>query len=411
VVVSAEVSADVAGEEVVGVAPWSSEAPLVPVTPPVVVAPLGEVCAPIARATCRVHLGCRSGVSREALLACEAHVGAACAEALPDLAGRIGRRALDFDEAAFRSCVTRLELVPCGAAGDMIAAAGDACEGVFRGRLAEGTTCEAAGDCRPGLVCVAGGGGACPGVCRAPAGLGMACDAALAPCVGGLWCDAGRCVWPAVALEDACVSTAQCPAGAYCGEGPAGSACVVRLATSATCDDDDACGTGDYCKPVPGVEDLLDLGVCSPRLPRDAACAPLSDVCADGLACDEARAVCVPLPDEAGDACVADVAPCGFGTGLVCEAAACELEPLVGDACVPGEAGAGGACRFGVCRPDPLASGVGACVAFTAPGGACADDGACGALACVDGRCARPSGACHAERRDINLGFRFRVAP
>lgn len=94
--------------------PISAEAGLTPVVPPPI--SLAALCTPIASATCRVHLGCRSGVSREAVLACEDHMRAACEAERPRLGARVASERLRFDAVALRDCVGHLDLLGCGAA-------------------------------------------------------------------------------------------------------------------------------------------------------------------------------------------------------------------------------------------------------------------------------------------------------
>lgn len=383
--------------------PLAVEVDLPTIAPPPV--RLEALCAPLAAATCRVHLGCRSGVTRESLLACESHLATACEAERPRLEARIAAGLLRYDARALRDCVTRLDMTRCGAPGDMQAELGNACDAVLVGRLAAGAVCEDAGDCAPGLGCMSAG--TCPGRCEPLRTLGDPCDAELAPCAAGLSCELGRCAPAAVPLEAECITSAQCPDGAFCDDAELGAYCRERRAIGAACDDDEQCAEADYCRFVSLGDDLvIEAGVCATRLHEGAECDPLVGGCAAGLACDETNAVCVALPDAAGEGCVADVSPCGEGTGLQCEAGACELEPFVGDACEPGAADA---CRFGFCAPLD-ASGIGECRSFIAPGAPCSGDAECGALACVDGRCDRPAaGRCAAALHDINIGFRYRI--
>lgn len=388
------------------VAPISAAVELAPIDPPAVGPPpvrLEALCEPLAAATCRVHLGCRTGAVRDSLSACQVHVRAACEAERPRLEARIQAGRLRFDADALRDCAARVDMLRCGPPGDMQAELGDACEGVLVGRLAALAPCEDAGDCAPGLACMSEG--ACPGRCEPLRALGDPCDAELAPCAAGLSCELGRCAPAAVGLEQACVTSAQCPAGAFCDDGDVSPRCRPRRATGAACDDDEQCGEGDHCRFVVIDELLVEAGTCAPRIAEGARCEPLVGGCADGLACDEASAVCARVPDTVGQGCVADVAPCGAGTGLVCDAGLCELEPFVGDACDPSQPEG---CRFGVCAATD-ASGVGECRAFVGPGQACASDPECGALACVGGRCGRPATRCQANLHDVNVGFRYRI--
>lgn len=387
-----------------------------PVTPPALT--LESLCGPIAAATCRVHLGCRVGVTREALLGCEDHVRAACEDERPRLEARVAGERLHYDPAAWRECLARMDLLTCDAPEAMQATLGGACDRVLVGRLAVGASCADAGDCAPGLACVADGG-ACPGTCRALGALGDHCDAELAPCGDGLTCEPGRdgdgrCMKAQVALGEPCVTTTQCPALGYCEDLEVGAVCVPRVGRGQTCGDDDQCAAADYCKIITlGDELALETGTCAARIAEGGACDPLVGGCVGELVCDEASDTCQPVPVHAGESCVADVSPCGASSGLVCDAERCELEPFVGDACVPAggsASSAGDRCRFGFCAADSDASGVGTCAAFLAPHAACTSDDECGALACVDGRCDRPAAMrCQASQRDINLGFRYRL--
>lgn len=380
--------------------PIEAEVTLAPATPPPV--RLDMLCGPIATATCRTHLGCRSGVSRELMLACEAHITAACEAERPALEARIAADRLRFDANAWRDCRARMDLVGCAPPAEMQAALGGGCDGVLVGRIASGGACSEAGDCAPGLACTTANG-QCPGVC-APLGThGAACDATFVPCAEGLTCESGRCEPEQVSIGAACVVSAQCPANSFCDDDL--GACVATRARGKACDDDEQCAASDFCQFADlGDDVVLEVGACAQRLPPYAACNPLIGGCVEGFACDDARGECVVIPDSAGAPCVADVAPCGEGTGLVCDATLCELEPFVGDVCDP----AGAPCRFGFCAATD-ASGVGTCEAFLAPAATCSDDAQCGALACVDGRCARDATRCVATRHDINLGFRYRI--
>lgn len=377
--------------------PISSAVDLDSPTPPPV--RLDHVCEPLAAATCRVHLGCRSGVSRELLLGCEAHLTAACEAERPHLEARIAAGRLRFDASALSTCQARAAMVACAAPADMQAALGRDCDDVFVGRVTTGA-CVDAGDCAPGLACVTRDG-SCPGTCEPLGPRGARCDTELAPCADGLTCEDGRCLPASVALGDACATTAQCPPDAYCDD----ATCVLRKSRGRACTDDEQCPASDYCRfLVLGDDVALETGTCEARLAAGAGCDPLIGGCADGLACDEAREVCASVPDTAGESCVADAAPCGEGKGLVCDASLCELEPMLGDACDPSAP----SCRFGVCVAQD-ASGIGTCQDFLAPGAACSDDASCGALACVAGHCARPASRCGATTYDINVGFRYRL--
>ncbi len=383
---------------VVPIDPISADVALDPRVP----APLGlDVCGPIATTTCRMHLGCRTGATRDSLESCEAHLRATCERELPRLEARIEKGLLKFDPSALRTCEAKLEMLECSTPARMQAALGDACDAVFSGRLGEGDACTDAGDCAPGLACMSNG--ACPGRCEALRPLGAACNAELAPCADGLSCEAGTCKPASVALGAGCVSSAQCPEDAFCGGSPDDTTCRPKVLTGRACDDDEQCQPSDYCQMLLGEE--VGLGSCATRLGLNQACDPLLGGCAEGLACDETRLVCSPPPDIAGMSCVDGAAPCGTGTGLVCDAGLCELEPFIGDACDPALPSG---CRFGFCNASDL-SGGGTCQSFRAPLEACSTDAECGALACVDGRCDRPERRCHATLRDINLGFRFRL--
>jgi hypothetical protein len=360
---------------------------------------LDDLCGPIAEATCRVHLGCRTGVTRDSLLACETQIRATCELERPRLEARVDAGLLRFDRAALRECQTTLSFLECDAPAAMMTALGAACDAVLVGRLGEDAACSDAGDCAPGLACMSAG--TCPGRCEPLRKLGASCNAELAPCAESLSCEAGRCAPASVALGETCVSSAQCPTTAFCSDR---GTCEDKRVTGAACDDDEQCRPDDHCRMWLDAE--LGLGACTARLALGAPCDPLVGGCAAGLACDETRGVCATLPDVVGEGCVEGASPCGEGTGMQCDAGLCELEPFAGDPCDPANAAA--ACRFGYCAPTE-ASGLFECRAFRAPLEACDADLECGSLACVDGRCARPEARCNAALRDINLGFRFRI--
>ena len=357
---------------------------------------LQPVCTTLAQASCRIHLGCRAGVTNASLEACHEHVRGACELALPEVSQRIEDGRVAFSESALRACSARLDMLACDAPGAMIEAVGDACDAVFQGAVGRGRACGDAGDCLAGLACVAGPGGSCPGRCELPGVLGADCSE-LAPCAAGLLCDGGQCVSPEVALHASCIATEQCPTGAYCADRDGFETCEPRLALGARCDDDDACPEDGYCKRL--LDDVP--GACAARLTLGASCDPLTDACALGLACDEQELVCRLPPNEAGDGCLADASPCGVGTGLVCDAGLCELEPMLGDDC-----DADRPCRFGTCL-------AGTCEDYLLAGASCERDIDCGALFCRGAEGARTCGlrtdTCHADVHDINLGLRMRV--
>ena len=398
--------------------PVDSELVIEPLVPPQV--ELSALCGSIedgaegsrslASATCRVHLGCKAGADGEAMRACEDHMRAVCEYERPRLEARVASGRLRFDRGALDRCLQALANVGCAPPGEMQVAVGSACDKVLVGRLQRGASCEDAGDCAPGLMCMTPDG-SCPGQCLPPRELGSYCNAELEPCGPGLSCEAGRCAAARVALGAACVTTGQCAANAYCLDAEDGGVCGPRRANGKVCDDDDACQSGFCLVSILADELGLETGTCALRLGVGSACQSLVGGCAEGLSCDEATSRCMAHAPDPGGACFEADSPCGVGTGLMCDAGLCELEPLLGDACDPREVNA---CGFGLCAPTQLADSstsgeLGQCQAFLMPLAACAHDAECGALSCVAGRCDRPTTRCGAMLRDINLGARYRI--
>ncbi len=396
------------------VAPVDSELAIDPLTPPPV--ELSTLCGTngdvegafsLVSATCRVHLGCRVGSDGGAMSACEDHMRAVCEYERPRLEARIADGRLRFDRNALNRCLQTLATVECASPGEMQAAIGTACDKVLVGRLDRGAACQDAGDCSPGLLCMTPDG-SCPGQCLPPRELGSYCNAELEPCGPGLSCEAGRCAPSRVALGAACVTTAQCAPNAYCLDPDDGGYCAQRLANGKVCEDDDACQTG-FCQLSILADELgLETGTCATMLAAGATCEPLIGGCAAGLTCDEVTSRCIAHTPDVGGTCVEADSPCGVGTGLMCDAGLCELEPLVGDACDPNQPDA---CGFGYCAPHQTSElgPVGECQTFKAPLAACDADAECGALSCIDNRCDRPGDRCGAMLRDINLGARYRI--
>lgn len=153
------------------------------------------------------------------------------------------------------------------------------------------------------------------------------------------------------------------PIGEHCGRGSACSPgrCTdgVTGSCAGTCVTRGCppCGAGEYCP--------AGASVCEPRPGEGDFCE--GDACADGLACDPFRAVCIRAP-LAGEPCgtfyspYTGVATEWCGAGLVCDAHACVVPTLaaVGEAC-------GGRT---ICGADAACEG-GACVAFPGPGQPC----------------------------------------
>lgn len=377
---------------------------------PTIAETLATLCAPgsLVTETCRIHIGCRAGSTFEELAACEDHLRTTCEATLSDLAGRIESGRLAFSPVGLSRCQTALSGLVCGTPTAMQAALGEACDDVFFGRLERGEICEHAGDCAPGLGCVTADG-TCPGRCQPPRALGESCQPDLEPCQSNLSCEAGRCVPAHVLLGEACVTANQCPENARCLilDDPEGvqntGVCAKKAPLEASCEDDEDCASG-FCAFDLGDfmngELALEVGRCETARAVGEACEPLIGGCGPGLVCDGASSRCTSL-GGLGERCIEGESPCA-SPDLVCLEDRCELAPTLFDPCDPTVPGH---CGFGFCAADGLQA---TCRPFLAPGAACTDSSECGALSCIDGRCARPT-HCHATTSDINVGGRFRL--
>ena len=155
---------------------------------------------------------------------------------------------------------------------------------------------------------------------------------------------------------------------------PCGSVLVGNVAVGETCQLNEECVKGAYCKP--GAADSC-AGTCADRIAVGAACVPGRDLCVVDSACEEDGAgnfVCV-AGAAAGEACDPDNGPF-CASGLICGAGLTCIAP----------AAEGGTCTDSSECASGLVCGGGACVAPAALGGACGEGvNECGAcLRCQD---------------------------
>jgi hypothetical protein len=275
-----------------------------------------------------------------------------------------------------------------------------------------------------GLVAACGPGSSSPGgwpyQCEAPRTSGQACVFS-AGCAAGLYCGAGGTCTSQAKAGQPCLGSDQCAAG---------YACTVNLdqdgdCYQSICDSHGACQLGakavDKCPIAGGVQQTCAKGetcvltgsskpgVCVARPTSGQSCKDLDlpNPCAAGLVCS-AGGLCI-APPAAGQ-------PCGRETecaaGLVCVADAqkqtstCEQPRGLGQSCNAGQCAKGSHCD--------LKSLV--CKANVAAGAACAQGNECGetpldvgsGVSCVSQKCVQATGsgsACEPTLRPCGAGL------
>jgi hypothetical protein len=219
---------------------------------------------------------------------------------------REGRVRLDAGAVERCQASTQAELAGCGWVTPLQPALAASCRGVVEGLRSAGESCDAALDCRPGLLCRRAAGGL--GTCSPPTPVGGSCgrpvdalttytrandlDARHPECAGG-YCLAGRCVAYA-ALGGACASNRQCASGQHCGEGrcrPEPFAALGATCTATSCGPGSSCQSG-RCAPL-----KREGEACSAAFECEGAC--LMDVGAQIGRCGM-RCEAFPLPASPG---------------------------------------------------------------------------------------------------------------
>ncbi|WP_157070289.1 hypothetical protein [Sandaracinus amylolyticus] len=355
-------------------------------------------------AMCAFHVRCETDFGEFA----DRHQRACDERGYPHLrraAERAGRTTR-LDDAIASACLEAIETASCRVAPQTLIPELIACQRPFVGLVEIGGACDptSASECAPGLYCRSVDGG-CGGACEALPRRGEPCSG-MRPCADGTIC---------VVEED----------GAWCR--------AWSLDAAA------ACGEGERCAAVDGVEHACIEGRCAPvpvvavgercqsgvaRCGADAWCAgetctaraALGDVCEPGLPCVEGLRCdtdaepprCAPL-GVAGDACDGD---------HECAAESPYCADLDGDGVEHCSADADGAwCRGGLSGDFPfhafdscpethvcaIAGELSShrCYPIAARGSACDDTRPCeNGSRCVDDRCvaiALPDEACGAE--------------
>lgn len=100
---------------------------------------------------------------------------------------------VSYDAAAARTCVDAIRAQGCEALAAVFEKVEAACDGVFKGTVADGGACLVNDECAGGASCdvsmCMGDGVCCMGVCKAPpAAVPMEGDCSEAPCVEGAYC-------------------------------------------------------------------------------------------------------------------------------------------------------------------------------------------------------------------------------
>jgi len=295
--------------------------------------------------------------------------GAAAADGAPASDGAVAADAGRADGAAPPDAAVPDDAGPPPPA-DLCAPCGDAAECAA---LGEGAACT------PLL-----GGSACTSACDPDGG-----------CPRGYFCVLGQCV-PAGARCDGCATTG-CPDGQRCN---VDGFCVDRAARCGTCQADEECQDGLFCRQVglgrSCVATCANGEACAPGFTCDAgACMPDAGFCDLCGGCGGDRPVCNVITRE----CI----ECGIGSpcpdGRVCDMAGSCVEPPMGVQCNTGLD-----CRAED-RPFCVESSCVQCrdQADCAPGTSCADgaceEAPCGGFGCQAGsECDPQAGQC----RDVD---------
>ncbi len=255
-----------------------------------------------------------------------------------------GRASYDADKA--EACIDALRATSCDRTAEDNRVDAAACDGAFRGTVADGGTCYqgvecVSGSCEVGdcnLAC-------CVGVCDptiAAAAIGQACPDG--DCVDGGFCDEATATCLALKpAGQACAGDAECGYGLYCS-----AVCTEGPDRGQACPDEFCANLGDRCDPA--------STTCAGRGARGAACRAsfvgLAD-CQQPLVCDEVSLTCQDRP-AVGEACFIYCA-----SGAFCNASdVCEAEHANGTACANDSQCASDYCDRSTaaptCAPQPI---------------------------------------------------------
>jgi hypothetical protein len=274
-----------------------------------------------------------------------------------------------------------------------------------------GARCSSASDCCVGFTCNAG-------ECVAPAGAGCRGSS---DCSRGLVCDMGRCVTPptdpgtGMAMCGGpgmmCCAGFTCSAGNVCATGrcetcgdagqpccDGATGCVGSLfCMGGTCQAPTLCGDEGEpcCSPGATCSGGLEClgGMCGSSTSAGGMGEPCRprNICDDGLICDAAMRMCVPVPSDCGTdgmMCCSTSASGGTCSGaLNCESGVCSMCRGPSLSCLLGGLPGQECCNGAVCRPAPF---IPRCC--QGEGGPCANSlDCCGFMQCTDGECAASS--------------------
>ena len=285
-----------------------------------------------------------------------------------------------FDPRAARRCIDGLTSRTCDRiATDVL----QSCFAATTGLVAAGGSCSWVFECAEGF-CTRGDSG-CPATCTRAVQPGGTCPGKQnAQCDGraGFGCVNSVCVAP-LGVGETCSFTSNCQVPFYCS---ASSLCARRGDALASCEQDEQCSPGLYCRVTSAG------GLCNKKVARGQPCGEDADhaisadsECADGLLCSgliqrkgaPVAGTCVP-PGDVGATCNAGADVNGCAAGLNCVSGRCTMPPSSGP-CV------NGACLRSAAYCDPS----GQCQPRKANGAACKD-----AHECQSSYCPQASGTC-----------------
>lgn len=266
-----------------------------------------------------------------------------------------------------RFCQTRADLgEPCNAAGDC--KSGLVCQTPLLGSMkvcspaSEGGACTTDADCTSDFHCVLG-------ACQPLPTVGEPCLGTR--CASVAWCSAQYRCEARKQLDEAC-QQGQCATGLVCG---ALGTCESSVAVSGgPCSATQTCPASQFCDSSAG-----EPGVCTPLLAAGATCRERT-WCQAHLTCAgdaDAGITCQPrLP--LGAPCLAAL---DCQEGATCLAGLCVALPLAGEDCTQTRT-----CRVGLCRDSVTDAGA-LCGALLSAGQSCTLDAQCTSGSCSQGLC------------------------
>lgn len=336
-----------------------------------------EMCNRIAAARCGLISRCYTAFARQPEGECRTAEQGRCLAEYTRLKPSFTSDKVEIDSAKVEECEQRMQTSACvpsfppGYGGGVAAPFSD-CDidnGLLRGKVESGQTCDEAVECAPGSVCVKPGG-VCKGTCSTLSKEGEGCGFG---CASGLYCDPkgtgdptdDRCA-PVKGLNADCESSVECEPSLWCDgvckqRGSVGDPCRFDAARLSTCQPGLACDAVPYVDQVgacivpmqgggscrfhwscaPGLVcwDLdwsmfpdsapMDPGFCAPPAPVGVECAftpysaYLGDQCAAGSTCDSTN-LCTVRPVQ-GESCNPYTQSCG-GQDIYCKPSETSVE-------------------------------------------------------------------------------------